>query len=352
METILVTGGAGFIGANFVQLVLSERPGLRVVNLDALTYAGNLENLAGLDPRYAAEGRYAFHHADIADAAATERVFEAERPAVVVNFAAESHVDRSLLEPGVFLRTNVLGTQVLLDAALRHGVRRFHQVSTDEVYGSLGDAGLFTEDTPLDPRSPYAASKASADLLCNAWASTWGLPVTISRCGNNYGPFQFPEKLVPLLIANLLDGQRLPVYGDGLNVRDWIHTGDHCRGILRIVEAGQTGRVYNLGSRNEWTNIDLVRLVIRTVHELLDPADPRRAFVNDDAIEFVADRKGHDRRYAIDPSRAEQELGWAPGVPFAAGLRATVQWYLDNQGWVQRVRSGDYRDWYRRIYGG
>lgn len=351
MDTILVTGGAGFIGANLVRLLLAERPASRVVVVDALTYAGNLENLADCAPPAEAAGRYAFHRADVADADAVEAVFAAERPQVVVHLAAESHVDRSIHEPGVFLRTNVLGTQVLLDASLRHGVRRFHHVSTDEVYGSLGDHGLFTEDTPLDPRSPYAASKASADLVCNAWSSTYGLPVTISRCGNNYGPYQFPEKLIPLMIAHLLDGRRLPVYGDGLNVRDWIHVEDHCRGILCILESGTPEGIYNLGARNERRNIDLVRTLIRVVHEALPLEDSRRACINDDTIEYVEDRKGHDRRYAIDPSRAAAALGWSARIPFEQGLRDTVRWYLDHTGWVDRIRSGDYQTWYRRIYG-
>ena len=350
MKTYLVTGGAGFIGSNLIRLLLSGG-GVRVVNLDKLTYAGNIANLADIEPIHTSDGRYAFEKVDICDSPEVERVFASTKPDVVINCAAESHVDRSILSPQVFVQTNVAGTQVLLDAALRHGVERFHQVSTDEVYGSLGETGVFTEGSPLAARSPYSASKAAADMLCHAYHVTYDAPITVSRCGNNYGPYQFPEKLIPLMINNLLEGRRLPVYGVGANVRDWIHVHDHCQAILAIARQGRVGQVYNVGCDNEWRNIDLVRLLIRTVREELGADDSRAGFATDEAIQFVDDRKGHDLRYALDVSKLSDELGWRPTVDFASGLRATVRWYLDNEAWVRGVVSGEYRTYYTKLYG-
>ncbi len=347
MRTVLVTGGAGFVGSGFVALALSSRPDWRVVVLDALTYAGNLENLEGLDARFA--DRYRFVRGDVADGAAVGRLFAEEAPSAVVHFAAESHVDRSLLGPLDFVRTNVLGTATLLEAARgawAPGGGRFLQVSTDEVYGALGETGRFTEETPLAPSSPYSASKAAADQLVLAYHRTFGLDTVVTRCCNNYGPRQFPEKLIPFLIARFVDGQTLPVYGKGENVRDWIHVDDHSRGVLLALEGGRAGQVYNLGARCERRNLDLVRGLAR---ELASAAggDPDRALSR---VVFVKDRPGHDWRYALDPSKAERELGFRPEVPFDAGLRATVRWYLDHEPWWRRVQTGEYREFVRRTY--
>ncbi|MHB8079932.1 MAG: dTDP-glucose 4,6-dehydratase [Candidatus Krumholzibacteriia bacterium] len=331
---ILVTGGAGFIGANHVRWLLANT-GDRVVNLDALTYAGNLENLAGLE----AHPRYRFVRGDIGDRALVRGLLDAERIEAVVNFAAESHVDRSLDAPRLFLETNVLGTQTLLAAAREAGVGRFLQVSTDEVYGSLGAEGKFTEATALAPNSPYAASKAAADLICRAYHHTFGFPVVITRCSNNYGPYQFPEKLIPLMIANALEHRPLPVYGDGLNVRDWLYVADHCAALDLVLRRGRPGEVYNVGGDNELPNLELVRTLLR----LLDRPES--------LIAFVADRPGHDRRYAIDAAKIRRELGWAPAHRFADGLAATVRWYLDNRAWWEKIRSGAYRDYYATLYG-
>jgi dTDP-glucose 4,6-dehydratase len=321
MSAILVTGGCGFIGSNFIHYLLETEPDARVVNLDALTYAGNPENLADL----AAHPRYRFIHGDITDRAAVR----AALPGVdaVLNFAAESHVDRSIHDSGPFVRTNVLGTQVLLDAAREAQVRRFVQISTDEVYGSLGPTGQFTEATPPAPNSPYAASKAAADLLVRSYVHTFQLPALITRCSNNYGPYQYPEKLIPLFITNLLADQRVPVYGDGLNVRDWIHVRDHCAAVATVWKKGQVGEVYNIGGRCERTNLELTLALLQAVGK------PRSL------IEYVKDRPGHDRRYAIDCTKIERELGWRPAIAFEEGLRQTVDWYRNNSAWVARLKK-------------
>ena len=335
VSKLLVTGGAGFIGSNFVRLVLHETDH-RVVNVDLLTYAGNLENLDDVERHE----RYAFVRADIADPQALAALFAAERPDSVVHFAAESHVDRSVLDASAFVRTNVVGTQVLLDQSRQHGVRRFVHVSTDEVYGSLGPTGLFTEDTPIQPNSPYSASKAGSDLLVRAAVHTHGMDCVVTRCSNNYGPFQFPEKLIPLMIANAHEGKPLPVYGAGRNVRDWIHVLDHCRGVLAALERGGAGEVYNFGGDAERENLAVVKEILRLVGK------------GEDLIQFVKDRPGHDRRYAMDSSRARAALGWAPTYTFEEGLEQTVTWYLENERWWQRVRSGEYLAYYERQYGG
>lgn len=334
MKNVLVTGGAGFIGSNFVRFALRAKPEWKVVNVDALTYAGNLENLADVEK----ESRYAFEKADIADPAAMARIFERHAIDAVINFAAESHVDRSILDPGIFVKTNVLGTQVLLDLAKKRGVERFLQVSTDEVYGSLGPTGMFTEETPIQPNSPYSASKASADLLVRAYWHTFHFPVLTTRCSNNYGPYQFPEKLIPLMISNALEDKPLPVYGDGKNVRDWLHVDDHCAAILRVMERGRPGEVYNIGGNNEMENIRIVELILDVLKK------PRSL------IKFVADRPGHDRRYAIDAAKIATELDWTPSYTFERGIAETIRWYLDNRAWWARVKAGDYRNYYERMY--
>ena len=334
-QTVLVTGGAGFIGSNLVRFLRRERPEWAVVNLDKLTYAGNAESVADLrqDPGHV------FVRGDIANAELVEHLIRHHAVDAILNLAAESHVDRSILGPGIFVETNVSGTQVLLEAARQARVKRFLQISTDEVYGSLGASGKFTEASPLRPSSPYSASKAAADLLVLAHGHTFGLDVVVTRCSNNYGPYQFPEKLIPLLIANALEGRRLPVYGDGMQVRDWIHVEDHCRALLAALENGRGGEIYNIGSDNEWPNIQIVGRLLEILQK------PR------DLIEHVKDRPGHDRRYAIDAAKARAELGWSPGIPFADGLKSTVEWYLQNRGWWERVRTGDYRTYYDRNYG-
>ena len=336
--TILVCGGAGFIGSNFIFDQLARYPEQRVVCLDKLTYAGNLSTLKTVLDMPG----FRFVRGDICDRALVEQLFAEEQPDVVVNFAAETHVDRSIEDPGVFLKTNILGTQTLMDACRKTGVKRYHQVSTDEVYGDLPldrPELLFTEDSPICTSSPYSASKASADLLVLAYHRTYGLPVTISRCSNNYGPYQFPEKLIPLMIANALADRPLPVYGTGENIRDWLHVSDHCRAIDLIVRKGQEGEVYNVGGHNEMRNIDVVRLICR---ELGRP---------ESLITFVGDRKGHDRRYAIDPDKIHRELGWLPETCFADGIRDTIRWYLDNRAWWEEIVSGEYQAYYRRMYG-
>src|SRR5881275_2462242 len=326
VPAVLVTGGAGFIGSNLVRFLRRERPGWTVVNLDKLTYAGNLESLDDLrrDPRHI------FVRGDIANAELVEHLIRQHAVDAILNLAAESHVDRSILGPGIFVETNVSGTQVLLEAARQAGVKRFLQISTDEVYGSLGASGKFTEASPLKPSSPYSASKTAADLLVLAYGHTFGLDVVVTRCSNNYGPFQFPEKLIPLMIVNALEDRKLPVYGDGMQVRDWIHVEDHCRALLAALEKGKPGEVYNIGSDNEWPNL---RIVTRLL-EILGKST--------DLIEHVKDRPGHDRRYAIDASKARAELGWAPRIEFSEGLKATVDWYLKNRGWWEHVRTGEY----------
>jgi dTDP-glucose 4,6-dehydratase len=335
VRTVLVTGGAGFIGSNFVRLLLRERPDWTVVNLDKLTYAGNAESLADLRE----DSRHVFVRGDIANAELVEHLLRNHAVEAIINLAAESHVDRSILGPGIFVETNVSGAQVLLEAARRAGVKRFVQVSTDEVYGSLGATGKFCETSPLKPSSPYSASKTAADLLAMAYGHTFGMEVIVTRCSNNYGPYQFPEKLIPLMIANALEGRPLPVYGDGMQVRDWIHVDDHCRALLGALEKGSPGEVYNIGSDNEWPNIQIVTRLLEILGK------PR------DLIEHVRDRPGHDRRYAIDAAKVRAELGWAPRIAFSDGLAHTVDWYVQNRGWWERVRTGEYRTYYERNYG-
>lgn len=336
---IIVTGGAGFIGANFIYYLLKHHPEDRVVCLDALTYAGNLETLAAAMEN----GNFRFVRGDIADREAVERLFEEEKPEIIVNFAAESHVDRSISNPEIFLRTNVMGTQVLMDACRRHGVKRYHQISTDEVYGDLPldrPELFFTELTPIHASSPYSASKASADLLVLAYSRTFGLPVTITRCSNNYGPYHFPEKLIPLMISRALNDQPLPVYGRGENVRDWLYVEDHCAAIDLVMRLGREGEVYNVGGHNERTNLDVVRTVLK---ELRKP---------ESLITYVTDRPGHDMRYAIDPTKIHTELGWLPQTRFEEGIQKTVRWYLDNRGWWERILAGEYQDYYEKMYAG
>lgn len=336
---ILVTGGAGFIGSNFIFYIRKKHPEYELICFDKLTYAGNpatLESVMELP-------NFRFIRGDIADREAVDRVFAEEKPDVVVNFAAESHVDRSIEDPGVFLLTNVMGTQVLLDACRKYGVKRYHQVSTDEVYGDLPldrPDLFFTEQTPLHTSSPYSASKASADLLCSAYQRTYGLPITISRCSNNYGPYQFPEKLIPLMIANALADKPLPVYGEGLNVRDWLYVEDHCAAIDLILEQGKVGQVYNIGGHNEMRNIDIVRLICKALDK------------PESLITHVTDRKGHDMRYAIDPAFIHKELGWLPETRFEDGIQKTIRWYLDNRSWWEEIVSGEYQSYYERMYAG
>ena len=336
--TILVPGGAGFIGTNFVYYQLQHHPEDRVVCLDALTYAGNLENLT----EALKNPRFRFVKGDIADREAVNALFEEEKPDIVVNFAAESHVDRSITQPELFLRTNIMGTQVLMDACRKYGLQRYHQVSTDEVYGDLPldrPDLFFTEDTPIHTSSPYSASKASADLLVLAYFRTFHLPVSITRCSNNYGPYHFPEKLIPLMITRALNDQSLPVYGKGENVRDWLYVEDHCAAIDLVMRKGREGEVYNVGGHNERTNLDVVKTVLR---ELGKP---------ESLITFVTDRPGHDRRYAIDPSKIHAELGWLPRTKFDDGIHQTVQWYLDNRQWWEHILAGEYQNYYQAMYG-
>lgn len=335
---ILVTGGAGFIGSNFVYHMLDKYPDMEVVCLDALTYAGNLETLADA----MSNKNFKFVKGDITDRKLVSELFESERFDVVVNFAAESHVDRSIENPEIFLKTNILGTQVLMDASLKYNVGRYHQVSTDEVYGDLPldrPDLMFTEDTPIHTSSPYSASKASADLLVQAYIRTFGLPATISRCSNNYGPYHFPEKLIPLMIANALGDKPLPVYGEGLNVRDWLYVEDHCEAIDLIIHKGTVGEVYNIGGHNEKTNISIVKRIL----EILGKPES--------LITYVTDRKGHDMRYAIDPTKISRELGWLPKTKFDDGIEKTVAWYLENRDWWQNIINGEYVKYYERMYG-
>ena len=335
---MIVTGGAGFIGSNFIFHMREKHPDYDLICVDKLTYAGNLETLAPVmdDPKFK------FSKTDIADRKAIYALFEEEKPDVVVNFAAESHVDRSIENPSVFLETNVMGTQVLLDACRTFGIQRYHQVSTDEVYGDLPldrPDLFFTEQTPLHTSSPYSASKASADLLCNAYHRTYGMPITISRCSNNYGPYQFPEKLIPLMIANALADKPLPVYGQGLNVRDWLYVEDHCAAIDLILQSGKEGLVYNIGGHNEMKNIDIVKLICAALKK------------PESLITYVTDRKGHDMRYAIDPSFIHSELGWLPETRFVDGIQKTIQWYLDNKEWWGNIVNGEYQEYYDKMYG-
>lgn len=330
---ILVTGGAGFIGSNFIRFMLETYADVEILNLDKLTYAGNLDNLHEVEH----DPRYSFFQGDICDETRLTELMS-ERPEAVVNFAAESHVDRSIEDSRAFIETNVQGTQCLMENARRSGVGRFIQISTDEVYGSLPETGYFTEQTPLAPNSPYAASKAAADLLVRSFVHTYQFPALITRCSNNYGPYQFPEKLLPLLINNARQGKPVPLYGDGMNVRDWLFTRDHCRAIDAVLRRGRVGEVYNIGGNNEWRNIDIARFVL---HELGQP---------ESLLTFVKDRPGHDRRYAIDATKMAKELQWRPETSFEEGIRLTVRWYMENGAWLEKVTSGEYRTYYERLY--
>lgn len=376
MKTYLVTGAAGFIGSNYIKYILSRHEDIRVVILDALTYAGNFETISkDIDNE-----RCFFIKGNICDRSLVDQLFSDYKFDYIVNFAAESHVDRSIEDPQLFLQTNILGTQNLLDAARRAWVTgkdeygyptwrkdvRFHQVSTDEVYGSLGAEGFFTEETPLCPHSPYSASKASADFIIIAYRDTYKMPVTITRCSNNYGPYHFPEKLIPLIIKNILEGKRLPVYGDGTNVRDWLYVEDHCKAIDMVVCNGKNGEIYNVGGHNEKQNIEIVKLTIATIHRLMEEEPAYRQtlkkkeldengqiridWINDSLITFVKDRLGHDQRYAIDPTKIKNELGWYPETKFEDGIVKTIIWYLNNQDWVKNVTNGDYQNYYENMY--
>ncbi|HUT84193.1 MAG TPA: dTDP-glucose 4,6-dehydratase [Thermodesulfobacteriota bacterium] len=331
---ILVTGGAGFIGSNFIRYLLNHHPAYTIINIDKLTYAGNLDNLKDVEGNH----RYFFVRGDIADSECVTRIID-DGVDAIVNFAAESHVDRSIEDAGIFLKTNVLGTQVLLEAGRRKGIKRFIQVSTDEVYGSLGPEGSFTEDSPLKPNSPYAASKTAADLLVRAYHKTFGFPGIITRCSNNYGPYQFPEKLIPLFITNALAQEPLPLYGDGLNIRDWIQVEDHCQAIDLILHQGAIGEIYNIGGGAEKTNLELTRIILKKLNR------------PETLIRYVKDRPGHDRRYAIDPGKLKRELGWKPLYTFERGIEETIRWYGENRWWWEKIKSGEYREYYQRMYG-
>ncbi len=350
MKTYLVTGGAGFIGSNFVHFMLNKYKDIKIINLDKLTYAGNLENLKSVENNE----NYIFVQGDICDKALVEGLFQKYEIDYVVNFAAESHVDRSIKEPEIFAKTNVLGTVNLLNAAknswetadgFKTG-KKYLQVSTDEVYGSLGDTGYFMENTPLDPHSPYSSSKAGADFMVKAYADTFKMPINITRCSNNYGPFQFPEKLIPLLINNCLNHKELPVYGDGMNIRDWLFVEDHCKAIDMVINNGCLGEVYNVGGHNERTNIHIVKKVISYLHDNIDSE------VTENLIKYVEDRKGHDRRYGIDPTKIKDELGWYPETTFEVGIEKTIKWYLENKEWMARITSGEYKSYYENMYSG
>lgn len=335
MKKILVTGGAGFIGSNFINYILNERDDVEIVNLDKLTYAGNLENLKPVEGKK----NYHFVRGDITNVELVDYLFRKFDIKFVINFAAESHVDRSILGSEIFYRTNVIGTNVLLEASRRFEVEKFLQISTDEVYGSLGSEGLFTETTPISPNSPYSSSKAAADLMVQAFHHTYGLPIVITRCSNNYGPLQFPEKLIPLMIINALNNKKLPVYGDGLNVRDWIYVIDHNKAAELVFEKGKVGEVYNIGASREMTNIEIVKLILKKLGK------------SEDLIEYVKDRPGHDRRYAIDSSKIQNELGWKPSFEFEQAMDYTIEWYLKNKSWWERIISGQYQKYYELQYG-
>lgn len=350
MKSYLVTGGAGFIGSNFIIYMLKRHPNIHIVNVDLLTYAGNLENLQKVEN----DSRYSFIHTDICNTEEMRNVFNSFEIDYVINFAAESHVDRSILDPSVFAKTNVQGTINLLDIAKRYWQIgddiyrenvRFVQISTDEVYGSLGPHCSFLETSPLDPHSPYSASKASADMFVKAYFDTYKLPVNITRCTNNYGPYQHPEKLIPLMINNCIRHKPLPIYGDGMQVRDWLHVKDHCEAIERVLKLGKAGEVYNIGGCNEHTNKEIVQLILNYIHDNVDDS------VDETLIKYVEDRKGHDRRYAIDPSKAQRELAWSPTTSFVDGIQKTIQWYLEHQRWLSNVTSGSYREYYKTVYG-
>lgn len=332
---LLVTGGAGFIGSNFVRYMVNKYPKYQIVNLDLLTYAGNLENLKDIENA----PNYKFIRGDIADHEFINGLFQEEKFDYVLNFAAESHVDRSITDPGIFVQTNIQGTLALLDAAKTFGVTKYLQVSTDEVYGTLGETGYFTEETPLAANSPYSASKAGADLLVRAYHETFGLPVNITRCSNNYGPFHFPEKLIPLMIINALNDKELPIYGDGLNIRDWLHVEDHCQAIDLVLHNGRNGEVYNVGGNNERTNIEIVKTILKHLGK------------PESLMKFVKDRPGHDRRYAIDATKLRTELGWSPKYNFETGIEQTINWYLNNREWWENIISGEYQEYVKSQYG-
>ena len=334
MSRILVTGGAGFIGSNFIRYMVNKYSEYEIINLDDLTYCGNLENLKDIENK----DNYSFVKGNICDKAVVDELVE--KSDYVINFAAESHVDRSISDPEIFIKSNVLGTQVLLNAAKQYGVEKYIQISTDEVYGSLGKTGYFKETTPLQPNSPYSASKASGDLITRSYGETFGLPINITRCSNNYGPFQFPEKLIPLMISNALEDKKLPVYGDGKNVRDWLHVYDHCQAIDLVLHDGKLGEVYNIGGNNEKQNIEIVKLILSQLDK------------DESLIEFVTDRLGHDRRYAIDSNKIQNDLGWIPKYSFDVGIEQTIQWYLDNQNWANQIKSGEYKEYYEKMYSG
>ncbi len=335
MRTLLVTGGAGFIGSNYIRTILTERDDIEIINVDKLTYAGNLENLTEIESKK----NYTFIKGDITNNELIEYIFTKYKIDEVVNFAAESHVDRSILGSEVFYRTNVMGTNVLLEASRRHEVKKYLQISTDEVYGSLGETGLFTESTPLSPNSPYSSSKAGADMMAMAFYHTYGMPIVITRCSNNYGSYQFPEKLIPLMIINALHDKKLPVYGDGKNVRDWIYVIDHNKAIQLVLDKGVPGQVYNIGAENEMQNIQIIKLILGFLGK------------SENLIEFVKDRLGHDRRYAIDATKIKTELGWKPEFSFEQAIVKTVEWYLNNKNWWERIIAGTYRDYYKNLYG-
>ena len=343
--TIIVTGGAGFIGSNFIFHMMEAHPDYRIVCLDCLTYAGNLSTLAPVMDK----PNFRFVKESITDRDAVYKLFEEEHPDIVVNFAAESHVDRSIENPEVFLDTNIKGTAVLMDACRKYGIQRYHQVSTDEVYGDLPldrPDLFFTEETPIHTSSPYSSSKAGADLLVLAYHRTYGLPVTISRCSNNYGPYHFPEKLIPLMINNALQHKQLPVYGDGMNVRDWLYVEDHCKAIDMVITSGKVGEVYNVGGHNERPNIFIVKTILQYVHDHVDEQ------VGEQLIKYVEDRKGHDKRYGIDPEKIKRDLGWYPETPFEKGIVLTIEWYLNHKEWMERVTSGAYQEYYAKMYQG
>ena len=350
MKTYLVTGGAGFIGSNFILYMLKKHEDIRIINVDKLTYAGNLENLKSIDQ----DPRYSFVQADIGDEAAIGAIFVQNDIDYLVNFAAESHVDRSIKDPNAFVMANVNGTVNLLNVAKKHWAEgegfkpgvKYLQVSTDEVYGSLGETGYFTETTPLNPHSPYSAAKASADFFVQAFHDTFGLPINITRCSNNYGPYQFPEKLIPLMINNALQHKQLPVYGDGMNVRDWLYVEDHCKAIDMVITSGKVGEVYNVGGHNERPNIFIVKTILQYVHDHVDEQ------VGEQLIKYVEDRKGHDKRYGIDPEKIKRDLGWYPETPFEKGIVLTIEWYLNHKEWMERVTSGAYQEYYAKMYQG
>lgn len=333
MTQILITGGAGFIGSNFIRYMIEKYPNYKFINLDALTYCGNLENLEGIEKN----PNYNFVKGNITDKKLVDNLVS--KVDYIVNFAAESHVDRSIKDPEIFIKSNILGTQNLLNAAKKHNIKKFLQVSTDEVYGSLGKTGYFTEETPLQPNSPYSATKASADLMVRAYHNTFNLPVNITRCSNNYGPYQFPEKLIPLMISNALKDEPLPIYGDGKNIRDWLHVYDHCTAIDLVLHEGKLGEVYNIGGHNEKQNIEIVKLILSTLNK------------DYSLIKFVNDRLGHDKRYAIDSNKIRTELGWEPKYIFETGIVETINWYLENQKWMNKIKSGEYQEYYKKMYG-